>query len=267
MNRSKLHEIIFEADTPKGKFFDVVLLWAIVLSVGVVMLESVTDIRTEYGEILRYAEYFFTCIFTVEYILRLIAVKRASKYIFSFYGVIDLLSILPTFVELLLPGVASLRVIRILRLLRVFRVLKLVGFLQEASILKTALWGARRKILVFLAAVLVLVTLLGTMVYLAEDAENGFTSIPRSIYWAIVTVTTVGYGDIAPVTVLGQTLASIIMLIGYAIIAVPTGIIGAEIVAASNNNLPITNTQACENCNAYEHSDGAKHCNQCGELL
>jgi len=267
MNRHKLHEIIFEADTPKGKLFDVILLWAIVISVTVVMLESVTEIVSKYGKILKYAEYFFTILFTIEYIVRIIAVKRSSKYIFSFYGIIDLLSILPLFVELLLPGLASIRVVRILRLLRIFRVLKLVGFIQEASILKDALWGAHRKISIFLGAVLLLVTLLGTMVYMVEDAANGFTSIPTSIYWAIVTVTTVGYGDIAPATVLGQTLASIIMLIGYAIIAVPTGIIGAEIVAASNNNILITNTQVCESCNASEHIDGAKHCNKCGEIL
>jgi len=266
MNRKKLHEIIFEADTPKGKLFDVILLWAIVLSVGVVMLESVPDIKAEYGPLLRYIEYFFTGLFTLEYILRLVAVKRKRSYVFSFYGVIDLMTILPTFLELLIPGVASFSVIRVLRLMRVVRVLKLVSFIQEASVLKNALWGARNKILLFLGAVLVLVTLLGTMVYLVEHGENGFTSIPRSIYWAIVTVTTVGYGDIVPVTVLGQTLASIIMLIGYAIIAVPTGIIGSELVVA-NNNKPNTNTQACQYCNATDHTDGAKHCNQCGEML
>ena len=266
MNRHKLHEIIFEADTPKGKLFDVILLWAILLSVVVVMLESVPDIKAEYGDILRYIEYFFTGLFTLEYILRLVAVKRKRSYVFSFYGVIDLMTILPTFLELLIPGVASFSVIRVLRLMRVFRVLKLVSFIQEASVLKNALWGARNKILLFLGAVLVLVTLLGTMVYLVEHGENGFTSIPRSIYWAIVTVTTVGYGDIVPVTFLGQTLASIIMLIGYAIIAVPTGIIGSELVVASNY-ITNTNTQACENCNATDHTDEAKHCNQCGEML
>ena len=266
MTRKKLHDIIFEADTSKGKLFDVILLWAIVLSVGVVMLESVPGIKAEYGSLLRYIEYFFTGLFTLEYILRIIAVKRKSGYIFSFYGVIDLLAILPTFLELFIPGATSLMVIRVLRLLRVIRVLKLVSFIQEASVLKNALWGARNKILLFLGAVLVLVTLLGTMVYIVEHGENGFTSIPRSIYWAIVTVTTVGYGDIAPVTVLGQTLASIIMLIGYAIIAVPTGIIGSELVVA-NNHTPNTNTQVCDNCNADKHDDNAKYCNQCGELL
>ncbi|MGY8916987.1 MAG: ion transporter [Flavobacteriales bacterium] len=262
MDIKKLHEVIFEADTPMGKLFDVVLLVAILLSVGVVMLESVPEISQEFSKPLRIAEYGFTALFTIEYVLRLIAVKQKSKYVFSFYGAVDLLSILPTFLEILLPGVASIRVVRIFRLLRVFRVLKLVGFLKEAGVLKKALWGSRRKILVFLATVLVLVTIMGTMVYLVEDAEAGFTSIPRSIYWAIVTVTTVGYGDIAPVTVLGQTLASIIMLIGYAIIAVPTGIIGAELVKYSN-----TNTQSCSNCNSNFHEDGSVYCNRCGEIL
>ena len=266
MNRREIHEIIFEADTPKGKLFDVVLLWAIVLSVIVVMLESVYEIRNEYGIELRYIEYFFTTLFTLEYLLRIIAVKRKSSYIFSFYGVIDLLTILPTFLELLIPGGHWFSVIRILRLMRVIRVLKLVGFIQEASVLKNALWSARNKILLFLGMVLVLVTLLGTMVYVVEHGENGFTSIPRSIYWAIVTVTTVGYGDLVPITILGQTIASMIMLIGYAIIAVPTGIIGSELVVAHQQKT-ITNTQVCQNCNVSEHLDEAKHCNQCGELL
>ena len=245
-----------------GKLFDVVLLVAILISVGVVMLESVPEINEDYSKELRVAEFGFTALFTVEYILRLIAVKQKSKYVFSFYGIVDLLSIIPTFVEVLIPGAASIRVIRIFRLLRVFRVLKLVGFLKEASVLKQALLASRRKILVFMATVMVLVTIMGTMVYLVEDASAGFTSIPRSIYWAIVTVTTVGYGDIAPVTVLGQTLASLIMLIGYAIIAVPTGIIGSELVKGVD-----VNSQVCGNCNADGHEDGVEYCNRCGELL
>ena len=262
MDVKKLHEVIFEADTPMGKLFDVILLITILLSVGVVMLESVPEIGLEFAKPLRIAEYVFTVLFTIEYVLRLISVKKTWKYVFSFYGIVDLLSILPTFVELLLPGVGSIRVIRFFRLLRVFRVLKLVGFLKEAGVLRMALWASRRKILVFMGAVLVLVTIMGTMVYLVEDSASGFTSIPRSIYWAIVTVTTVGYGDIAPITVLGQTIASIIMLIGYAIIAIPTGIIGAEIIKATK-----TNTQACSNCNFDSHEDGAGYCNRCGEVL
>ena len=227
--RGRLHTIIFEADTPAGKRFDIALLWAILLSVGTVLVESVESVRAVYGDGLRATEFIFTGLFTLEYALRLLAAKRPLKYALSFYGVVDLLSILPTFVEVLLPGAASLRVVRMLRLLRVFRVLKLVGFLREAQILKDALWASRRKIVVFLSAVLVLVTLLGTLVYIVEDAEAGFTSIPTSIYWAIVTLTTVGYGDIAPQTVLGQMLASLMMILGYAIIAVPTGIVGAEL--------------------------------------
>jgi len=262
MDVKKLHEVIFEADTPMGKLFDVILLIAILLSVGLVMLESVPEIGLKFATSLRIAEYVFTALFTIEYVLRVICVKKKMKYVFSFYGIVDLLSILPTFLEMLLPGVGSMRVIRIFRLLRVLRVLKLVGFLKEAGVLRTALWASRRKILVFMGTVMVLVTIMGTMVYLVEDSAAGFTSIPRSIYWAIVTVTTVGYGDIAPVTVLGQTLASIIMLIGYAIIAVPTGIIGAEIMKATN-----TNTQACSNCNYDTHEDGAGYCNRCGEVL
>ena len=264
--KEKLHEIIFEADTPRGKFFDVVLMWAILLSVGVVFLESVPSFRDQYGDQLRLAEYFFTVVFTIEYLLRLYSVKKPLSYAFSFFGLVDLLSVLPTFVELLLPGVASIRVIRILRLLRVFRVLKLVGFMKEASFLKGALWGARKKIMVFMSTVLVLVTILGTLVYIVEDAESGFTSIPRSIYWAIVTVTTVGYGDIAPTTVIGQTLASFIMLIGYAIIAVPTGIVSAEMVKGSSEKVS-DNTQACRSCSEDEHPDDAKYCNKCGDAL
>ena len=262
--RVRLHTVIFEADTPAGKRFDVALLWAILLSVGAVLVESVASVRASYGEELRALEFLFTGLFTVEYALRLLAVKRPLKYAFSFYGLVDLLSILPTFVEVLLPGAASLRVVRMLRLLRVFRVLKLVGFLREAQILKDALWASRRKIVVFLSAVLVLVTLLGTIVYIVEDAEAGFTSIPMSIYWASVTVTTVGYGDIAPQTVLGQMLASLMMILGYAIIAVPTGIVGAELAKTDTVD---TNTQACPGCGAEGHDDDAAFCKHCGHSL
>ena len=262
--RARLHTVIFEADTPAGKRFDVALLWAILLSVGVVLVESVASVRDAYGSELRTLEFVFTGLFTLEYVLRLLAVKRPLKYAFSFYGLVDLLSILPTFVEVMLPGAASLRVVRMLRLLRVFRVLKLVGFLREAQILKDALWSSRRKIVVFLSAVLVLVTLLGTVVYIIEDAEAGFTSIPRSIYWAIVTVTTVGYGDIAPQTVLGQMIASLMMILGYAILAVPTGIVGAELARSTR---VASNTQACPGCGAEGHDDDARFCKHCGTAL
>ena len=262
--RARLHTVIFEADTPAGKRFDVALLWAILLSVGAVLVESVASVRDAYGAELRTLEFVFTGLFTVEYVLRLLSVKRPLKYAFSFYGLVDLLSILPTFVEVMLPGAASLRVVRMLRLLRVFRVLKLVGFLREAQILKDALWSSRRKIVVFLSAVLVLVTLLGTVVYIIEDAEAGFTSIPRSIYWAIVTVTTVGYGDIAPQTVLGQMIASLMMILGYAILAVPTGIVGAELARSTR---VASNTQACPGCGAEGHDDDARFCKHCGTAL
>tara|TARA_B100000963_G_scaffold329288_1_gene318483 strand:- start:560 stop:1378 length:819 start_codon:yes stop_codon:yes gene_type:complete len=262
--RVRLHTIIFEADTSAGKRFDIALFWGILLSVGIVLVESVESVRAVYGEGLRAIEFIFTGLFTLEYALRLLAVKRPMKYALSFYGMVDLLSILPTFVEVLLPGAASLRVVRMLRLLRVFRVLKLVGFLREAQILKDALWASRRKIAVFLSAVLVLVTLLGTLVYIVEDAEAGFTSIPISIYWAIVTVTTVGYGDIAPQTVLGQMLASVMMILGYAIIAVPTGIVGAELAKTH----PIdTNTQSCPECSSEGHDDDATYCKHCGHPI
>ena len=265
--KEKLHEIIFEAETPIGRKFDVILLWVILLSVGVVFLESVPAISAEYGELLRWAEYGFTAIFTVEYIVRLLTAGRVLKYAGSFFGIVDLLSVLPTFVELLLPGVASIRVIRVLRLLRIFRVLKLVGFMKESTLLKESLLGARRKIMVFMATVLVLVTILGTLVYIVEGEAAGFTSIPRSIYWAIVTVTTVGYGDIVPITILGQTIASIIMLIGYAIIAVPTGIVSAEMVSYDRRKEVDINTQVCKEWSVEGHDDDAVHCNKCGGVL
>ena len=262
--RERLHVVIFEADTPAGKRFDVALLWAILLSVAAVLAESVESVRATWGEELRVAEFVFTALFTMEYILRLLAVRRPLKYAWSFYGWVDLLSILPTFVEVLVPGAASLRIVRMLRLLRVFRVLKLVGFLQEAQTLRTALYASRRKIVVFLSAVLVLVTLLGTVVYMVEDHDAGFTSIPRSIYWAIVTVTTVGYGDIAPQTIPGQILASLMMILGYAILAVPTGIVGAELARSS---FASSNTQACPSCGKEGHDEDAVHCKHCGAPL
>ena len=262
--RERLHVVIFEADTPAGKRFDVALLWAILLSVAAVLAESVESVRTTWGEELRVAEFVFTALFTLEYILRLLAVRRPLKYAWSFYGWVDLLSILPTFVEVLVPGAASLRIVRMLRLLRVFRVLKLVGFLQEAQTLRTALYASRRKIVVFLSAVLVLVTLLGTVVYMVEDHEAVFTSIPRSIYWAIVTVTTVGYGDIAPQTIPGQILASLMMILGYAILAVPTGIVGAELARSS---FASSSTQACPSCGKEGHDEDAVHCKHCGAPL
>ncbi|MCO6498917.1 MAG: ion transporter [Vicingus serpentipes] len=261
--QKKLHEIIFEADTGAGKWFDILLLWAILLSVATVMLESVESISIIYGTELRYIEWSFTVLFTLEYIARLIAIGKPLKYIFSFYGIIDFISILPTYMGLFITGTHTLSVIRSIRLLRVFRILKLVQFISEANVLLKALKASKAKIVVFLFAVLSLTFILGTLMYLIESPESGFTSIPISIYWAIVTLTTVGYGDIAPQTVLGQTLASLIMIIGYAIIAVPTGIVGAQIA----KSIPYSNTQSCPQCSLEGHDDDAKYCKYCGGKL
>ncbi len=260
--RHKLHEVIFEADTPAGKTFDVLLLVFIVLSVIAVLVDSVASIHHKYGDILLMAEWIFTILFTLEYILRIISANRPSVYIFSFYGIIDLLAILPTYLSLVLAGSQYLLVIRILRLLRVFRVLKLARYVGASRVLAVALRNSRHKIIVFLEVVLTLVVIMGSLMYLIEGEAHGFSSIPRSIYWAIVTLTTVGYGDIAPETVAGQFLASIIMIIGYAIIAVPTGIISMEMAKVSH-----TNTQVCKNCHCSEHDDDAKFCKTCGEPL
>lgn len=262
--REKLHEIIFEADTPAGKLFDVSLFWAIGISVLVVALDSVPSLNSRYGETFRAVEWGFTFLFSVEYILRIYCVRKPFKYIFSFYGLVDFLSVLPTYIGLYFVGSQSFRVIRILRLLRIFRVLKLIGFSKQAKVLRNALKTSRQKIMVFLLAVLILVVLLGTLMYLIEGPKTGFTSIPKSIYWAIVTLTTVGYGDITPQTVLGQMLASVIMITGYAIIAVPTGIVTAEIMKTKPEP---SNTQACPSCSREGHADDAKFCKYCGEKL
>ncbi len=259
----KLHEVIYEADTKAGKLFDIILLVAILLSVATVMLESVNSIASQYGDELKLIEWVFTLLFTLEYIARLISIGKPLKYVLSFYGIIDFVSIIPTFLGIFITGSQSLRIIRSIRLLRVFRILKLVQFMNEANVLIKALKASRPKIVVFLFALLSLTFILGTVMYLIETPEAGFTSIPRSIYWAIVTLTTVGYGDIAPQSVLGQTLASFIMIIGYAIIAVPTGIVGAELAKTKSN----TNTQVCPECSLEGHDDNAVHCKYCGNSL
>lgn len=261
--RKKLYEIIFEADTPAGKWFDIILLWAILLSVLVVFLESISGLRTDYGVIFFYLEWFFTILFTIEYTLRIISTKKPVGYIFSFYGVIDLLAILPTYLSLVFTGSQYLLVIRILRLLRVFRILKLTHLVKQAAILKKALIASRGKIIVFLFAVLTLIVIVGAVMYVIEGPENGFTSIPFSMYWAIVTMTTVGYGDVSPQTTLGQIFASIVMIMGYAIIAVPTGIVSVEIADAKKK---IT-TQVCPKCFKEGHDPDAKHCKYCGSLI
>ena len=226
--RLRLYEIIFESETPAGKAFDLGLMAVILASVGMVMAESVTTLDARYGEWLRAAEWAFTVVFSVEYLLRLYCVGRKRRYALSFFGVVDLLAVLPGYLGVLLPGARYLTVIRLLRVLRVFRVLKLAVYMSETTELTRALAASRRKIEVFAVCVLTLVVILGSLMYLIEGEEAGFTSIPRSIYWAIVTITTVGYGDISPRTNLGQFLAAAIMLLGYAILAVPTGIVSAE---------------------------------------
>ena len=230
--REKLYHIIFESDTPAGKAFDVALLVAILLSILIVTLESVQWIMVEYNAEIKGVEWFFTIIFTIEYLLRIYSAPRRTHYVISFYGLIDFVSILPTFLSLFIAGTQYAMVIRSLRLLRVFRVLKLTHFLGEAEVLRKAMRQSAAKIIVFIGVVITLVFIVGSLMYLIEGPENGFTSIPISVYWAVVTLTTVGYGDIAPQTVAGQTLATIVMILGYGIIAVPTGIVSVEMSRA-----------------------------------
>jgi len=262
--RTRLRDIIFEADTPAGKAFDVVLIACIVLSVLVVMLDSVRPIKESWGSFIYGWEWFFTIIFAVEYVLRLYSIDRPLKYATSFYGIIDLLAILPTPLSLLFPGAQYLLVIRVLRILRIFRVFKLARFITEMNVLFQALRASLRKIAVFLLVLLTLVVIFGSLMYVIEGEEHGFTSIPKSIYWAIVTLTTVGYGDISPGTSLGQALAAVVMISGYSIIAVPTGIFTVEFSKALKKNVT---TQACPNCSVEGHKPDAAYCRRCGARL
>lgn len=266
--RSRLHEIIFEADTPAGKAFDVLLLLLIVLSVLVVVLESVEDIRKDFAALFFYAEWTLTLLFTIEYLLRIYSIEKPWKYIRSFYGLVDLLAILPTYLSIFFAGTHYLITIRALRLLRVFRVMKLGHYLSESNVLIEALRSSRRKIEVFLGVVLMIVLIVGSAMYMIEGGQDsGFTSIPRSMYWAVVTVTTVGYGDIAPVTTLGQFLSAILMILGYGVIAVPTGIVSVELAHASDKSAKKLNTQSCRSCSKEGHDTDAWYCKYCGEPL
>ena len=267
--RRQAYSVIFESDTPAGRAFDIAVLVAIVLSVVAVMLESVQRINQQFGAVLRAVEWFFTGLFLLEYIARLVVVRRPLTYAFSLLGIIDFMAIVPTLATLVLAGSRYLLVIRTLRLLRVFRIFKLGRFVGEGEFIVTALQASRFKILVFLTAVLTLVTVVGTLLYVVEGGQNGFTSIPKSIYWAVVTVTTVGYGDISPVTVLGQTLASILMILGYAIIAVPTGIVSAQMASprATAVPAPAYKQVVCHVCQATDHRPDAEYCWHCGEKL
>jgi voltage-gated potassium channel len=263
--QAKLHEVIYEAHTPAGKAFDVGLLFLILASIIVVMLDSVESLHARWGEAFYLLEWIFTIIFTIEYILRLTCIRRPLLYVISFLGIIDLLAIIPTYLSLVHVGAESLLVVRSLRLLRVFRIFKLTHFLSEMDLLGNALRGSRTKILIFLMVVLTLVITLGSVMYLVEGPANGYTSIPNSIYWAVVTLTTVGYGDISPVTPLGKFIATMMMLIGYGIIAVPTGIVTSEMVRAGNRREQ--HQQVCTGCGREGHDADARFCKSCGTEL
>lgn len=263
--KSKLHEIIYEADTKMGKAFDLVLLVVILFSIALVMLESVADLNNRFYMEFYIAEWIITGIFTIEYILRIITIKRPKTYIFSFYGIVDLLSTLPSYIAIISGGHNMLFAVRALRLLRVFRILKVTRYIGESDKLIRALKNSQPKILVFLFAVVIISIIMGSVMFLVEGPENGFTSIPVGIYWCIVTLTTVGFGDIHPITPLGQFIASFIMVMGYGIIAVPTGIVGAELTKGGYH-IP-NNTQVCPHCNETRHLDKAKFCHNCGNRL
>ena len=263
--RDKLRIIIFEADTKAGRRFDVSLIVLILLSVLTVMLDSVPQINAEYGQQLYYVEWFFTALFTVEYLIRLWCIEHSWNYAKSFYGIVDLLSVLPTYISLWLPGAQFFLAIRVLRVLRVFRVLRMVRYVGEAELITQALAASRRKIIVFIASVLALMVIFGSLMYVIEGGSNpAFASIPHSIYWAVTTMTTVGYGDITPTTPLGQSLASFIMIMGYGIIAVPTGIVTLELNEANRRQ---ANTRTCSDCAAEGHSREASYCWRCGAAL
>ena len=261
--KSKLYEIIFESDTPSGKAFDLLLIASIIISVVVVSLDSVQYYNETFGELFYMLEWFFTILFTLEYFLRIYCIGKPIMYIRSFLGIIDLLSILPTYISIFIPSSRYLSVIRILRVLRIFRILKLILYIGETNLLIKAIMASRRKIVVFLFFLLTLVTIFGSVMYLIEGETHGFTSIPRSIYWAIVTITTVGYGDIAPQTEIGQVLASISMIIGYATIAIATGFISAEYTSMKQK----INNMICRECGDKNHENDAKFCKICGADL
>ena len=262
--KDKIHEIIFEADTKAGKQFDIWLIIFILLSVIGVMLSSVSFIDEQYGYMLHNLEWFFTFLFTIEYMLRIYSVQKPWKYIFSFMGIVDFLAIIPTYLVFIYAPIGVLVDIRILRLLRIFRVFKLSSYLRGAYTMQIALRSSRPKIIVFLLSVVLLVVLLGTLMYVVEGQQNGFDNIPKSIYWSVVTLTTVGYGDVVPVTFLGKLIACVIMIMGYGIIAVPTGIVSADMARHSSKSV---STQACRSCSKEGHDVDATHCKFCGKQL
>lgn len=264
--RARLHEIIFEADTPAGKTFDVALLVLIAASVLTVMLESVEPLQQKYADAFNAIEWVFTFFFTVEYLLRLYCVFRPLKYAVSFFGIVDLLAVLPSYLALFLPTAQYFLIIRAFRLIRIFRIFKMAHFISEGDIIIQALRASRAKITVFLTFVTLLVIIIGALMYLIEGGSNErFSSIPRGVYWSVVTLTTVGYGDITPTTDVGQFISAIVMILGYAIIAVPTGIVSAEFVQEAKKLR--TNTQACRYCGLEGHANDAVYCKYCGEQL
>lgn len=265
-SKTRLAHIVFESDDKASKNFDIGLLILILLSVGVVILDSVAEIHAKYGKILYAAEWFFTLAFTVEYCLRIWLSSKKVGYIFGFYGVVDLMAILPTYLSLFFFPSQYLTVIRALRFLRILRILKLTEYVREATILKSALIQSKLKIQIFLGSVMTIVLVMGSLMYIVEGPAHGFTSIPRSMYWAIVTLTTVGYGDISPQTEFGQFIASLIMLTGYAIIAVPTGIVSSELTAAKQRTRA-REIRICSGCHMQDHDQDAIYCKSCGSLL
>lgn len=265
--KQRLFIIIFGTDTKAGKLFDVLLIILIALSVLAVMLESVDFINNKFGTFLYTFEWIITITFTLEYIARIWVVRNTRRYIYSFFGIIDFLSIVPTYLSLVVVGTQTLAILRVIRLLRIFRVLRLTTFVSEGSLLITSLAKSRHRISVFFMGVLIVVILAGSVMYLIEGPEYGFKSIPLSIYWAIVTMTTVGFGDIYPQTVAGQFVASFIMLLGYSVIAIPTGIIGAEVIANAANQKEDQSIKPCPNCHETHHIEGAEYCHKCGKAL
>ena len=259
--RQTLSTIIFGTDTPAGKLFDIVLIYSILISVTAVVLDSVGDLHRDYGTWFFYLEWFFTLVFTVEYFLRIYISERPVKYIFSFFGLIDLISVIPSYLALIVVGANYLLIIRMMRVLRVFRVLKLVRYMSEANLLLRSLAMGRRKIFIFFFTVIILSFIFGSLMFLIEGPEHGFTSIPKSIYWTIVTITTVGYGDITPQTVVGQFIAILAMLTGYSIIAIPTGMVTAEMAAELGR---VRSQKLCNNCNRAGHETDAEFCKYCG---
>ena len=262
--RERLFHVIFEADTPAGKWFDIGLILCILASVLAVMLDSVKAISLHYGALLYGLEWFFTALFTIEYLLRLSCTRRPLSYAVSFFGLVDLVSIIPTYLSIILPAGKYFLVIRVLRILRVFRVLKLAQFIKEGNLLLKALRASSRKIVVFLLAIFAIVVIFGSLMYVIEGEANGFTSIPRSIYWAIVTLTTVGYGDISPKTSLGQMVAAVTMVLGYGIIAVPTGFVTVELSQLMGRQ---QRERACPSCTGKDHDTDAAFCKYCGVPL